>query len=276
VNFDHPAQAAELRRYAEDRLRDQSPPGLLAQSLADGQRLLHELQVHQIELEMQNEELRDARSAMDDAMLRYSDFYDFSPTGFISLDNSAAILQINLAAAGMLRTERGMLQGRRLPDFIDRSETGIFNAFLQTVFTSEAKQSCTVALVQTGRPPIYVQVDAMLSLCQKECRAVLVDITDLKRQQALKLTEEATQRIELVREAHRRSGELRTLETSGTQLQNALNAERDVSVAVGITMAQHRIGRDDAFNLLRAASRQQRRRLTDLAKDVVGQMVSRG
>ncbi len=259
----------KLRSHAEQRLQERPQLGVVTPSPAQSVRLVHELQVHQIELELQNEELMRARSEMVDAMARYADFYDFSPTGFISLARNGLILQINLAGAAMLGTVRGLLNGRGLPEFIEWRERPVFNAFLQQVFATEAKQRCTLTLVQDDRLPIQVLIEAMRSVCQQECRAVLVDITDLTRQQKEKLIDEAAKRLTLEGEAERRTNELRTLEATGQQLQNALGADRNVNVAIGITMVQSVLGREDAFNQLRAAARQQRRRLEDLAAEVV-------
>ena len=77
------------------------------------------------------------------------------------------------------------------------------------------------------------------------------------------------QMLPSIQAALARAGEMRSLKVTGIQLQNALTAERDISVAVGITMMQYRLGRSEAFSLLRDASRSQRRKLADLARGVV-------
>jgi hypothetical protein len=84
-----PAAAAELRRRAEARLserqRDERPdPGT--------QRLLHELEVHQVELEMQNAELQKTRDELEAALENYTDLYDFAPVGYLSIDESGGAL----------------------------------------------------------------------------------------------------------------------------------------------------------------------------------------
>src|SRR3990167_10389965 len=108
-NPDPLADAAELRRQAERQLVNQQAPGPSAES---AQRLLHELQVHQIELEMQNEALREAREVAESALERFTELYDYAPLGYLTLDRGSVIRQANLAAAGLLGMERGKLSRR--------------------------------------------------------------------------------------------------------------------------------------------------------------------
>jgi PAS domain-containing protein len=98
-----PVPTAKLRRLAEARLRKQqmarrSPNGI--PTLGAGPlRLLHELQVHQVELEMQNTELQEARDRMEAMVEKYTDLYDFAPVGYFSLDEQGCILEVNLTGA---------------------------------------------------------------------------------------------------------------------------------------------------------------------------------
>jgi len=94
----------ELRRVAEEQLREK--PAADRRMVEDPLRLLHELQVHQIELEMQNEELRQARSEVETALEKYADLYDFAPVGYVSLDPVGTIRSANLTGAGLLNVER--------------------------------------------------------------------------------------------------------------------------------------------------------------------------
>ena len=79
---DHPTNTAELRHRADARLQNQKRPAHAPRSAHQTQRLLHELQVHQIELEMQNEELRNSRMQVEAAVSRYTDIYDFAPVSY--------------------------------------------------------------------------------------------------------------------------------------------------------------------------------------------------
>ncbi len=110
---DHPD---ELRRRAEDRLRER--PGkrqsavVIPKSTAEMQRLFHELQVHQIELEMQNAELRKTRDDLEVALENYTDLYDFAPAGYFTLTADGTIHMVNLTGACLVGIERSRLLGR--------------------------------------------------------------------------------------------------------------------------------------------------------------------
>ena len=190
--------SAELRRRAEERLQKQEPDVGDPRPEADKQWLLHELQVHQIELEMQNEELRNSRAEMEKLKDRYYGLYNFSPVGFVSLEQSGAIIQINLAGARLLGSERAGLTGSRFAFFVAGADRPAFNAFLQQVFATETRQTGEVALEQKDRPPAIVQIEAILSPDRQECSAVLADIT-LRRQaeeKIIKLNEELEQKVD--------------------------------------------------------------------------------
>jgi PAS domain-containing protein len=106
-----------LRRQAEDRLRDQQVE-FDDLSPAEIQQLVHELRVHQIELEMQNTELHAAADRMEDLLTKYTDLYDFAPVGYFSLDQKGVILEANLTAATLLGKERADLIQRPLSRFV--------------------------------------------------------------------------------------------------------------------------------------------------------------
>jgi hypothetical protein len=97
------------------------------------------LQVRQIELELQNEELKISRANVGAGLKRYADLYDFAPVGYLTLDRLGTIIQINLAGARLLRLERHHLMGHRLA----------FAAFLQKAFENKAKEACEVALLKS-------------------------------------------------------------------------------------------------------------------------------
>ena len=170
----------ELRKLAEASLQGKTLPSAMPQSEHETLRLLHELQVHEIELEMQNEELRDAQAEVEEGLARFAEFYDFSPTAFVSLRPNGSISQINLAGALLLGRERALLMGEHLMSFVNNADQAIFNHLLQQVFATNTKQTCAVALAVKGALPTFVQIEAILSDNQQECRAVLVDITARK------------------------------------------------------------------------------------------------
>ena len=93
--------------------------------------LLHELQVHQIELEMQNEQMRDIQTQLEESRSRYRELYDFAPVGYVSLDKFGLIHEANLTAATLLNVSRAALIGRQIQSFMDRESADALHLFLQ-------------------------------------------------------------------------------------------------------------------------------------------------
>jgi PAS domain S-box-containing protein len=179
---DKPAStAAELRRLAEERLKSRKSEDRGQKSAADNQRLMHELQVHQIELEMQNEELFQSRTEAEVGLDSYTILYDFAPVGYFTLDRGGAICQANLTGARLLGVERARLVNRRFGLFVSEGDRSLFNAFLKKAFESKGKEVFEVALLKEGAGPLWVQIEALASEDRQECRAVLVDITERKQ-----------------------------------------------------------------------------------------------
>lgn len=146
-------------------------------------RLVHELQVHQVELEMQNEELREARSQAQTALERYAELYDFAPVGYFSLGRDGSIRQLNLAGARLLGSERGKLVDRRFGLFVAERDRAGFQAFLDEVFAGHGRETCEQALFATeeGAGQRVVGIEAEVDEAGHSCRAVVIDITDRKR-----------------------------------------------------------------------------------------------
>jgi PAS domain S-box-containing protein len=196
---------AELRRRAETRLRDQrkgrrSKAGD-QKSEADTMRMLHELEVHQIELEMQNAELQKVRDDMEAALERYTDLYDFAPVGYFSIDESGMILEVNLTGAALLGVERSRLINRRLLLFVSATSRPIFLAFLKKVFTGPTDQVCEALLLKEGGGTFWASFRATSAVCpkgaRKWCRVAFGDITVRKQ------AEEAQRRLEAMADTNR-------------------------------------------------------------------------
>jgi len=151
----------------------------------DALRLLHELQVHQIELELQNDELINARDAAEEAAALYADLYDFAPVGYLTLNRVGAIIQLNLACAQLLGSARAQLAGKHLGLWLAGAAVPTFNVFLRQAFEAGAQPACELGL-HVGGQTITVQIDASVSDDRQACRLVLVDIS------ARKLAEQAS------------------------------------------------------------------------------------
>ncbi|MGA7180716.1 MAG: PAS domain S-box protein, partial [Thiobacillaceae bacterium] len=163
--------ADPLRQRAERLLT----PSQSAVPYADMQKLIHELEVHQIELELQNEELRKTRSEAETNLERYTELYDFAPVGYVTLGPGGVIHQANLTAAKLLAIERGKLAGQRLGSLV--ADLPAFNAFLDKVFKNQVRESCEVILSGAGARRI-VRIEATLAESGQVCRAMLTDISE--------------------------------------------------------------------------------------------------
>jgi PAS domain S-box-containing protein len=195
------ADAADLRRRAEGRLREQQKDTPPLRTDADTQRLLHELQVHQVELEMQNVELQEARDKMETLLEKHMDLYDFAPVGYFSIDEQGLILEVNLTGAALLRVERSLLINRRLQHFVAPTSRPIFLAFLEKVFAGPGKQVCEASLLNKNGTPSWADFQAASAASlrreRKWCRVTVSDITALKR------AEETERRMEAQAAANR-------------------------------------------------------------------------
>ena len=168
----------DLRQLAEAKLskRKKSPA-----TEVDSMRLIHELEVHQIELEMQNEELEQARVEAETVHRQYTDLYDFAPVGYFTLTRDGTIHMCNLTGANLLGAERRKLIKRRFGVFVSVELRPAFSAFLEKIFTTGKNEACEVTLLKEGRESCWVHLDAVCSEDRLECRVVMNDITERKK-----------------------------------------------------------------------------------------------
>ena len=144
---DRTAQAAELRKQAEEVACGEaalSPEHLAALSPEETRQTLHELRVHQIELEMQNEELRRAQVELDTARARYFDLYDLAPVGYCTLSEQGLILEANLTAAGLLGVSRGGLVKQPITRFIFKKDQDLYYLHRKQLFETGTPQALSL------------------------------------------------------------------------------------------------------------------------------------
>jgi diguanylate cyclase (GGDEF)-like protein/PAS domain S-box-containing protein len=195
--------AAALRRRAETKLRQRkkkaTPP---PDTAADSRRLIQELEVHQIELEMQNEELRRVQAELDEARAKYFDLYELAPVGYLALSAQGLILEANLAAATLLGVDKPQLVKKPVTRFIVREDQDIFASQRQKLFDTRAPQVCELRMMAKGGSPFWVQLDANLvrdaATGALLCRFGISDISARKR-----VEEELRRAKASVEEAHR-------------------------------------------------------------------------
>lgn len=173
-----PIDRDERRRLAIERLHTKKAELRLPLSKEGTRKLVHELEVHQIELEMQNEELFQARNEAEAALKKYTNLYDFAPIGYLTLDSNGTIHAVNLSGAALLGAGRSRLIGRQFSLFIPADHRLFFSNFLTKVFSSKEKQSCEMTLAREEHHPLFVQIVAIAETSANECSIALIDITE--------------------------------------------------------------------------------------------------
>jgi PAS domain S-box-containing protein len=175
-----------LRRRAEKRIGELTAPTSSSNEVDDPRKLLHELQVYQVELEMQNDELRQAiaeREKLETLAGTYADLYDLAPVGYLTLEGDGKILAANLTVADFVGIERSRLMGRHFERFVAPGSRSEFSTFLEALFTTSGKLVCGLSLLTRGDPSFYAQVEAEAVLSGNERRIVLTDITERKQRE---------------------------------------------------------------------------------------------
>jgi signal transduction histidine kinase/ActR/RegA family two-component response regulator len=177
------AEIERLRQKAEElsAVRDTSSKITPSLSEVDMLRLIHELEVHQIELELQYDELQRAKTAADIATSKYSDLYDFSPSGYFTLSKLGEVTELNLTGAKMLGTVRSKQINRSFDIFVSPESKPVFNQFLDKVFQSKVLETCENIVLKDECLPTYVLLTGLISENEEQCNITMVDITERKQ-----------------------------------------------------------------------------------------------
>ena len=173
-------QFLALRNKAEDRLAHKLSTYINHRSAEE---LLHELEVHQIELEMQNDELRRSQAALEESRDRYVDLYEFAPVGYFTLTRECMIAEVNLTGAALLGVDRKKLINRRFASFIAPEDSNIWYSHLAKTLEHRTVQSCELVLLRKDGSRFHAQLDCMHMKDGEvsSVRIALSDITERKR-----------------------------------------------------------------------------------------------
>lgn len=167
-----------LRKRAEEQLKEKQKKAETQALEADTKKLLHELQVHQIELEMQNEELQQVYETAEKALKKYTMLYDFAPMGYFTLDCDGTICDLNFTGAEMLGDKRFSLENKNFKLFIADESKSVFNKFFSKVYTSNAKESCKTFLSYDSKPLCQVYIEGIVTGEDRKCLLSCLDISD--------------------------------------------------------------------------------------------------
>lgn len=178
----------DLKNLNESELADELSASLADQTYSRGkselQQLTHDLQTHQVELEMQNRELREAQVVLEESRNRYADLYDFAPVGYLSLDEQGLIREINLTGANILGQERTRIINKPLSSYLEPGDNTKLFQHLKQVFRSSSNVVSELQL--RGRTsPVTIQIESKSFQASPQgpvlCRSIVTDISTQKQ-----------------------------------------------------------------------------------------------
>ncbi len=179
-----------LRKKAEARLRKLTGKTIHELSTDDSHSFIHELQVHQIELEMQNEELRASQELLENSRSRYSDLYDFAPIGYFTCNKHGLILEANMTGAEQLGLERRSLIKKPLSRFVHKDDADIYYLHCHEVMKSEKRKTCDIRMKRSDKSEFYAQL--VSTAIKDETGSTLI------RSAVMNITERRTAEIKLI------------------------------------------------------------------------------
>jgi PAS domain S-box-containing protein len=178
-------QSRVLRERANEKLQTSEDFELESLGHQDIQRIIHELRVHQIELEIQNEDLRCAQMELEASRARFVDLYDFAPVGYVTVSEAGLIVEANLTAATQTGVSRSELVGRPLTRLILPEDQDIYYRHRKILFETGAQQTCELRILRKNSSPMWTLFKATLEKGEEQghpfCRVVMTDIAERKQ-----------------------------------------------------------------------------------------------
>lgn len=188
--------APQLRDAAEAELKRAPPTTAPAQAAAD---ILHELQVHRIELEMQNETLRQTQIALEESRDRYVDLYEFAPLGYLTLTRAGLIATINLTGAELLGSERKHLMQRNFSFYVTADDRERWHEHFLHAWRQGGKHRCELSLQKVGGAPFFASLDFLLTSGSSAVPMLRIALTDItERRLALAQLSVANRRLAIL------------------------------------------------------------------------------
>ena len=215
------ADSVALRRKAEARLKDKSAEAPLKLSESEMRKLIQELLVHQLELEIQNEELiqvmlseehevklthklevqqlelESQKDELEHAICEAQDaidLYDFAPIGYFTLSRTSEILRLNVSGAKLLGDDRSYFRNLRLGTFVSDESKPIFNLFIESLFAGNKNESCEISILTKNGLTVFVQLSGIVREQSDECLLTGTDITGRKKAEMALLQSEVRYR----------------------------------------------------------------------------------
>ncbi|WP_394756255.1 diguanylate cyclase [Rhodoferax sp.] len=187
----NPLSLDDLRELARKRFLGRTASLAKVLSVAEAQHLFEELEIHQIELELQNEHLNTTRLQLESALNQSNEFNDFAPVGIFSLDATGTVTKLNLAGANLLGRERARLLGSRLGHFVADPDRPHFDALLALATATADVQSGELTFANKGPLVSHVQIKVAAVMPSLGWQVILLDITERRlAQEQLRASEE--------------------------------------------------------------------------------------
>ena len=187
--------AQDLRHRAEEIARINTNIPLCScegLKLEQSQKLLQELQVHQIELTLQNEELRIAQAELEKSRAQYFNLYDLAPVGYLTLTEKGKVEIANLTAATLLDVNRSALLNSPFTSYVYKNDRSMFSRFRKNLFRKAIPQECELKMIKNSGQVFWAHLQAEVAEDEENkdtCRVVITDITERKK------SEEKLQRL---------------------------------------------------------------------------------
>jgi PAS domain S-box-containing protein len=237
---------AELRKKAEKKLTAEKER-LHKLSSLDLKKLVHELRTHQIELEMQNEELQRTRAELESSGAKYANLYDLSPEGYFTFDKSGLIKDVNLVGAGMLGRTKRFLINKPIISFIDRAHRKVFLGHLEEVFRTKDRVTSEITVIPKDGAvfPALLQSQCFTVADEGhgECLTTISDITELKRSEVSRKEIDDTKKHYVVERAEsQRESELKLSSLINAVDESILMVGMDGTILAANATAAQRVG----------------------------------
>jgi PAS domain S-box-containing protein len=176
------SKVAALLRLRAEELQKNKNQSKFDEKLAEVNtlKLIHELEVHKIELEMQNQELLLAKELAEHTIEKYTKLYDYAPSAYFTLSTDGKVIEANLTGADMLGKLHSSVLNSQFAFFVSDDTKYIFDAFLEKIFESKGKESCEVNLITKDKKSFFGHLSGVISTNPEQCNITLIDITELK------------------------------------------------------------------------------------------------
>ncbi|HQX85631.1 MAG TPA: PAS domain S-box protein, partial [Aestuariivirga sp.] len=220
-----PKNTKQLRRAAEARLEEIAAHKETDGTAFDQAKLIHELQVHQIEMEMQSESLKMAIAALEASHNRYLDLYELSPVGYLTLTPTGEIAEINMTGAQLFGLDRSGLLKRDFSAFVSREDSERWRQFFQSVVRQGGDGKAEFRLVRNDLNLIDLRLDCLAVRREPEEFVIHVAMTDITaRMDAEKRLRDKEHLFRVI--AERLDGFVAVLDAKGQRVYNSPSYER--------------------------------------------------